>query len=129
MFTWLRRNGSFSRAHSTPGITSTTWSWPGWFSQGYRSASAEEWMASVLLCILNAYRDLRRYASRKSREGACRSTHRKRSVPPRRMTRRVASGLRRPDVRQEGVDLGPQHVGFPAQCVGGAENVAGRGAG
>src|SRR4051794_40152529 len=68
MFTWLRRNGSFSRAHNTPGITSTTWSWPGWFSQGYRSASAEDWMASVLLCILNAYRDLRRYASRKSRE-------------------------------------------------------------
>src|ERR1700761_8076015 len=42
MFTWLRRNGSFSRTHSTPGITSTTSVGPGGVSQGYRSASAED---------------------------------------------------------------------------------------
>src|ERR1700760_3962003 len=39
MFTWLRRNGSFRRTHSTPGITSTTSVGPGGVSQGYRSAS------------------------------------------------------------------------------------------
>ena len=35
----------------------------------------------------------------------------------------------RPDVRQERVDLRPQHLGFPAQRVGGAEHLAGGGAG
>src|SRR4051812_2048402 len=51
MLTWLRRNGSFSRIHSTPGLTSTTCSGPGWLSQGYRRASIGLWMASVFECI------------------------------------------------------------------------------
>ncbi len=54
MFTWLRRNGSFSRTHNTPGITSTTWSGPGCCSQGYLNASAEDWMVSGLVCMLPA---------------------------------------------------------------------------
>src|ERR1700748_3688156 len=41
MFTWLRRNGSLSLTHSTPGITSTTSVGPGGVSQGYRSGSPE----------------------------------------------------------------------------------------
>jgi hypothetical protein len=48
----LRRNGSFSRTHNTPGITSMTSSGPGGFSQGYRSASAEDWGTSVFAFIV-----------------------------------------------------------------------------
>src|SRR5689334_21615660 len=43
--------------------------------------------------------------------------------------RMTTSRSRCPDIRQERVDLGPQHVGFPAQRVGGGEHVGGRGAG